>query len=86
MAGSIREKGGTMKRVACATALGCLLLLASASPSPALIRTGCASDIRGSSGGCSFICYLTLIECASDGSGNITCDCIYGECYSFCQN
>jgi hypothetical protein len=58
-----------------------LLLLATwTSPSGATFHADCPNELRGCSGGCCFICYITRISYYGDG----TYDCIYDDCYTNC--
>ena len=73
-----------MRRLVSAAFLGAILLLAGSGPSRAA-TSNCPADIRGSSGICSYICYLTAIAFYRDADGNIVYECQYDECDTFCR-
>ena len=74
------------KLVAAAALITYLLLaLAASSPSEA-VTSHCPPDIRGASGNCAFICFLTAIIFYRDPTtGQILYECDYGDCFSNCD-
>jgi hypothetical protein len=73
------------KLAAAAALITCLLLaLASSTPCQA-VTSNCPPDVRGSSHGCAFICWLTAIIFYRDpDTGQILYECDYGDCFSIC--
>jgi hypothetical protein len=74
-----RSGGRGFTRLFQLVALSFLVSVAASSPAYSDRFCNCDLSVRGCSGSCCFICYLTTISFYPD-----SCDCNYDDCYTNC--